>query len=126
MTVNNNEDEKIVYKKLSYEIVGILFDVYNTLGYGHPEKYYEGAIEVALMHKKILFDRQKYFRLTYQHKPIGKYYLDFLVDNNIVLELKRARHFSKRNIEQIKGYLQATNLKLAILANFTPTGVKTY
>jgi hypothetical protein len=34
----------LLYPKLSYEIVGILFDVYNYLGPGHPEKYYQKCL----------------------------------------------------------------------------------
>jgi hypothetical protein len=35
--------DKVLYKELSYKIVRILFDVYNDLGYGYQEKYYEKA-----------------------------------------------------------------------------------
>lgn len=34
------DDSKIIYKDLSYQVVGILFEVYNELGYGYHEKYY--------------------------------------------------------------------------------------
>jgi len=40
MTTNN----KLIYPELSYKIVGILFDVYNELGGGYQEKYYQRAI----------------------------------------------------------------------------------
>jgi len=116
-------ENKIVYKELSYKIVGVMFDVYNELGYGHPEKVYEKAIEKAFVISGISYQRQANFNLTYHGEIVGKYYIDFIVDNKIVLELKKDRRFPKRNIEQIKGYLQATNMKLAILANFTPEGV---
>lgn len=117
-------ENKIVYKELSYIIVGVLYDVYNELGYGHPEKYYEKAVAQGFTNKGIEFTRQKTFKLTYKGRIVGRYYLDFLVDDKIVLELKKGNYFPKRNIEQIKSYLKATNLKLAILANFTPKGVK--
>lgn len=55
---------------------------------------------------------------------VGKYFLDFLVEQKIVLEIKKGNHFSKQNITQVKGYLKITNLKLAILANFMPNIVK--
>jgi len=67
------DQDKIIYKKLSYEVVGALFDVYNELGYGHPEKYYEEAIEKEFENRKLSFNRQKYFRLEYKEKFIGKY-----------------------------------------------------
>jgi len=116
------EEDKVIYKELSYELVGILYDVYNELGYGHPERYYQKAIAVALQRNNLLFKEQVPYVL--KNKVIGRYFLDFLIDDKIVLELKKDGRFAKKNIEQVKSYLQATNMKLAILANFTPEGVK--
>src|SRR3990167_1864582 len=118
------EEDKVIYKELSYELVGILYDVYNELGYGHPERYYQKAIAVALQRNNLLFKEQVPYVLKYKNKVSGRYFLDFLIDDKIVLELKKDGRFAKKNIEQVKSYLQATNMKLAILANFTPEGVK--
>lgn len=41
----DEDKNKIIYPELSYEIVGVLFDVFNDLGYGLQEKYYYRAIE---------------------------------------------------------------------------------
>lgn len=122
--MNHNSNGKVVYKELSYDIVGILFEVYNDLGYGYQEKYYEKAIEKLFMENKIAFKRQAQYELVFRGENIGKYYVDFIVDDKIVLEIKKGNYYSKRNLEQIKGYLKVSNLKLAILANFTPSGVK--
>jgi len=118
--------DKVVHKELSYKIVGILFEVYNELGYGYQEKYYERAVEKYFRDEKIKFKRQPCFNIAVRGEIVGKYFLDFLVEEKIVLELKKGDHFSKKNIEQVKGYLKATKMKLAILANFTPKGVKSF
>jgi len=115
---------EIVYKELSYKIVGILFEVYNELGYGYKEIHYERAIKRCSDEKNIIYKEQVPFKVMFKSKPVGIFYLDFLVDNKIVLEIKRGNYFSKRNIEQIAEYLRITKMKLAILANFTPNGVK--
>ena len=116
--------DKVIYKELSYKIVGILFEVYNELGYGYQEKYYERAIEKYFIVEKIRYARQLPCKIIVKGEAIGRYYLDFLVEDKIVLEIKKGNYFSKSNIEQVKGYLKATNTKLAILANFTSSGVK--
>lgn len=117
-------EEKVIYKELSYKIMGIFFEVYNELGYGYQEKYYERAIEKYFKDGKIKFKRQALFNIAVKGEIIGRYFLDFLVEDKIVLEIKKGNHFSKRNMEQVKGYLKATDMKLAILANFTSRGVK--
>ncbi len=115
---------KIVYKKLSYEIVGILFEVYNELGYGYQERHYEKAIKSHFQEKKIKYIRQAPYQISVKGKIIGRYYFDFLVEDKIILEIKKGKYFSKRNLEQVKGYLHHSKKKLAILANFTPDDVK--
>ncbi len=119
-------NDKVIYKKLSYRIVGILYDVYNELGYGYQEKYYENAVARSFDRKGIVYVRQASLKIMFHGDIIGRYFIDFIIENKIVLELKRGDHFSKKNIEQIKGYLQATGLKLAILAHFTSNGVKIF
>lgn len=115
--------EKIIYKESSYKIVGILYEVYNELGYGFKEIYYERAIRKCFVEKGIKFKEQIPFRLSFKGKVIGTFYLDFLVDNSIILEIKKGKYFSKKNIEQVNECLKITGRKLAIIANFTPSGV---
>jgi len=50
-------EDKVIYKELSYEIVGILFEVFDELGFGHKESYYEQAVAEGLRSKYIKFKR---------------------------------------------------------------------
>jgi len=110
---------------LSYKIVGILYDVYNELGSGHREYVYERAIASEFRKSGIKFAEQVPANLTYKGEIIGQYRFDFLVEGKIVLELKQGDRFSRKNFEQVTGYLQLKNLPLGILANFTSSGVVT-
>ena len=38
-------NNKVIYPKLSYRIVGMLFNVWNSVGYGHKESFYQKAME---------------------------------------------------------------------------------
>lgn len=84
-----NKRDDLIYPELSYKINGILFEVYNELGPGHKEKYYQSAIQEALKQNKFKVERELYVPLKYNDVKVGKYYLDFLVDDNIVLEIKK-------------------------------------
>ena len=90
-------DDKVIYKKLSYDIVGTLFAVYNDLGYGYQEKYYEKALVKYFTNKNIKCRTQVPFKIRIKGEIIGTYYLDIIVEDKVVLELKKGNYFSKKN-----------------------------
>lgn len=108
----------LIYPELSYRIVRVLFEVYNKIGPGHHEKYYQKAVSLSLKKEGLVFSEQVYTPLTFHDSKIGSYFLDFLIDNKIILEIKKGDRFSKNNIEQIMSYLRIHKLKLGIIANF--------
>lgn len=114
----------LIYPELSYKIVGILFDVYNELGGGYREKYYQKAVSLSLKKEKILFKEQVHAPLIYKGVSIGSNYLDFLIENKVILEIKAGENFLRKNITQVYSYLKINNLNLGILANFTKTGLR--
>ncbi len=118
------EDKEIIYSELSYKIIGIAFKVFNSLQYGHQEKYYQRAFESELNKEKIKYEKEKEVALNYNGSKIGKYYLDFLIDDKIIIELKVLSVYRYKNIRQVLEYLKETNKKLAILIYFTQEGVK--
>jgi len=70
------------------------------------------------------FKEQLYAPVMFQNKKIGSYYLDFLIADKIILELKKGDRFYKKDIEQTFAYLKTHNIKLGLLARFTNHGVK--
>jgi len=44
---------KLVFKELSYKIVGAIYETYNNLGYGHREKTYQRALTEELKNNNI-------------------------------------------------------------------------
>ena len=113
----------MLYPELSYEIIGVLYKVYNSLGSGYQEKYYQRALEKEFRLHRIKFENQLPIRLKYQGDDLGIYYLDFLIEGKIVLEIKVASKFYPKDIRQILGYLKAKNVKLGILACFGKNGM---
>jgi AmmeMemoRadiSam system protein A len=108
----------IIHKELSYKIVGILFEVHNKLGGEYQEKYYQRAIARALEKEKINFKEQIKVDLKFEKEKIGKYFLDFLINEKIILEIKAVPQLKPIYFRQVRAYLKAKNLELGILANF--------
>jgi GxxExxY protein len=53
-----------------------------------------------------------------------EYFLDFLVENKIVVELKVASNFHPKHLSQVLGYLRAKNLRIGLILLFTKNGLK--
>lgn len=109
----------LIEKELSYKIVGALFDAYNNLGGGYQEKYYQRAVAKEFNNRNIKFAEQIEIPLNFKGDSIGRYFLDFLIEDKIVLEIKASDKFYTRDIKQILAYLKSANIDLGILANFT-------
>lgn len=110
--------KNIVEKNLSYKIIGILFNVHSLLGNRYQEKYYQRAISIALKENSLKFEKELEVDLKYKDSKIGKYFLDFLIEYKVVLEIKTVPQFTPRDFRQVLAYLKAKKLELGILANF--------
>jgi len=115
---------EIVHKELSYKLIGILYDIYNNMGAGYQEKYYQKAIKMVLEKENIPFLEQVRADLEIRGVNIGRYFIDFVIDHKIVLEIKVCTNFSRRDVRQVLGYLRKSKLQLGVLASFAPGGLK--
>ena len=109
---------ELVYPTLSYQLMGILFRGHRKLGNSYQEKYYQRAIESEFKKGKLSYQREYQVELTYNDEKIGKYFLDFIVENKIALETKTVPFIKEEYIRQVLAYLDAAKLKLGIVANF--------
>lgn len=115
--------DDLVYPELSYKVVGCAFEVFKSLGFGHPEKVYQKAMAILFDEKKIPYTKEEYVPVKFRDILLRKQFIDFVVEEKIVVELKKNFHFSKAHIDQVLGYMKEKKIKLAILINFGKEGV---
>ncbi|MCX5726281.1 MAG: GxxExxY protein [Candidatus Saganbacteria bacterium] len=114
---------EIVYPELSYEIVGILYKIYNELGGGYQERIYQAALRKELQKNKIGFIEQVKVGLLYDGVKLNRYFLDFIIEHKIALELKVTPRFTPKDIMQVLGYLKRSGLHLGILVSLSRNGI---
>lgn len=114
---------ELVYPELSYKIIGIVYKIYNELGGGYQEKYYQEALKREFKKNGLGFIEQLKVELQYDGDKIGRYFLDFVIEHKIVIELKVTPKFSQRDIMQVLGYLKQGGLNLGILISMNRNGV---
>lgn len=108
----------ILYKELSYKIIGLSMQVHKELGYGFLEKVYENALIILLEENNIEVEQQKQIIIKFHGKEIGNYISDLLVEDKIIIELKVTTKIKDIHKAQVANYLKATGKKLGIIINF--------
>jgi len=118
--------ESYLYNDLTYKIIGCLYDVHKELGSVHKEIVYHRALAIEFETKGVPFTEEKAIEVTYKGKKIGSYKPDFIINDQVVLEIKVAPMITKMMQDQIYYYVKGTSYKLVLLANFgtTKVGIK--
>ena len=113
-----DNNSKLIYEDLTYQVNGILFEAHNELGQFANEKQYADFIENKLKNSNLDFEREKILPPSFKGETKGRHRVDFLVKNKLLLELKTKHFLDKNDYYQTQRYLKALNLKLGILVNF--------
>jgi GxxExxY protein len=111
-------------KEVTKRIISCALEVHSTLGPGLLESVYEEAIAHEFTLRGIQYERQKETSLKYKRKEIGKQRIDFLVENEVVLELKAVETMNKIYEAQILTYLRAMDKRVGLLINFNVKRLK--
>ena len=98
MVKTNLRKSSLIYPELSYQIIGVLFEVWTRLESGHKEKIYENAAAEEFKSVKLEYKEQLPVKIYYKNKLIGMYYFDFLIEDKVVLEIKVRNYFSNKDI----------------------------
>ena len=116
---------KLIYPDLNYAVQGAFYDVYNELRYLElSEAGWENALMIGLAERQISAERQVEYELRYQDYRIGRFFIDVLVDDRLLLELKVAPKLLPIDEAQVITYLKISTLKLGILVNFGPNDLE--
>jgi len=103
---------------ITERIIAARIRVHRELGPGFLESVYEEAVAVEFALSGLQFVRQKPIALFYKDHQIGEHRLDFLVEDQIVVELKAISALEDIHFAIGRSYLKATQLQDGLLLNF--------
>ncbi len=117
----------VIYRELSFRIIGAAIEVQRHLGPGFAEAVYRKALADEFLRRRIPFEKEPKLPVMYKGATAGVYRPDFVVDG-IIMELKALPALLPCNAAQVLNYLTATGLHLALLLNFgvRPLGIRRF
>lgn len=108
-------------KQKCYAVNGCCAMVHRELGPFLNEYIYQDALQILLDEQQIPYMREYYFSIDYHGKQIAhKHYIDFLVDDSIIVECKAVEKLCIEHRQQLWNYMRLTKKPIGILYNFAP------
>jgi len=106
-------------QKENYQIIGICMEVHRILGPGLLEVVYKDALEIEFRNNNIPFEREKEFTIDYKGNTLPhKFYADFIIYDEIILEIKTVKEINNEHIAQTLNYIKLANSQIGIIVNF--------
>ena len=104
--------------KLTYQIIGCAMEVHRILGNGFQEVIYQRCLAIELEGVGLSFGREVEHPIYYRGVEVGTRRADFIVANQVVVELKALTVLEDVHIAQAKNYLVAYDFEIGLLINF--------
>ncbi len=101
------------FEELTGSIINCAMEVHNVLGSGFQEVIYQRALEEEFRIRNIHFSREFEMEINYKSIIIGTRRVDFLVEEQISVELKALTQLDNVHLAQAINYLEAYNLEIS-------------
>jgi len=110
--------------EITFKIIGCAMKVHNTLGNGFQEVIYQRCLAIELRKAALEFEREKEQVIYYEGEEVGTRRADFIVEGNIMVELKALINLEDVHLAQAKNYVVAYDLPTGLLINFGATSLQ--
>jgi len=90
------------HEAITHEIIGCAYKVYSTLGFGLLESVYKKAMLIELNKNNLKAEQEKPLKVYYDNQVVGDFYIDLLVEKEIIVELKSVQNLSKEHACPVK------------------------
>ena len=111
-------------EELVHNTIGCCIAVHRVLGPGLLEEIYARALGLELAAAGVSFQREKPYPVTYRAEVLCKQYLDFVVADQIVLEVKSVEQLVPVHHAQLLSYLRVSHKRVGLLINFNVVVLK--
>ena len=110
---------------LTHGIIAAAIEVHRAFGPGLLESSYQEALCYELAQAGLSFQRQVPIPLNYKGVPLScGYRLDFLVEDEVIVETKAVEHLLPVHSAQLLTYLKCADKQVGLLINFNVPALK--
>ena len=106
------------YSETTSKVIGCAMKVHQKMRNGYQELIYHRCLLIEFKKENIIFQDEVELSIFYDGIEVGKRRVDFLIDNQVVLEIKAVSELNDTHLAQALNYLEGLNLEIGLLINF--------
>jgi len=114
----------MILDEITYKINGCAMKVHNTLGNGFQELIYQRCLAIELGRAGLNFGREVEQTIFYDGIDVGTRRADFVVEGQVIVEIKAVINLENVHLAQAKNYVVAYDFPIGLLINFGSTSVQ--
>jgi GxxExxY protein len=119
------EHKRAELDRISNQVIGAAIEVHKELGPGLLESVYEYCLKSELERRELKVASQVQLPIYYKGEQLDKdFYIDLLVENELVVELKCVEIVLPVHEVQLVTYLKLSDKRLGLLLNFNVSKMK--
>ena len=111
-------ETKLLYQDVTYQVRGACFWIWKEFGSAFKESIIDRALTEELERRGLKVDSQKRISIYYKGKKVGTYVPDKIINDCVLVELKRKPYLLQQDKQQFWHYLRGSDYKLGLLVNF--------
>lgn len=104
--------------ELLNRIIACAEEAHRSVGAGQPESAYAEAFGTELAKAAVKYQANVPVPILHGETALGRYHLDFVVEDAVVVEIKAAKLISRVHEAEVLTYLTATGMRAGLLINF--------
>ena len=99
-------------------IIRCAIDLHRAVGCGLLESVYHRGLAVEFEHNGVHFEPEAPMEVWYRGKLLGEFFPDFIVENEVIVEVKSVSAHDRVFDAQVLTYMRLAKVKKGLLLNF--------
>jgi GxxExxY protein len=110
--------QDLQYNEITQRIIGCAMNVHSKMKNGYVESVYQKCLAIELKKNHLHFQQEVDVPINYDGIVVGRRRVDFIVEENIIVEIKAVTTLENSHLAQAINYLETHHLHIGLLINF--------
>ena len=111
-------NSKYIHSEISNVVLQAFYTVRSSLLYDLDIEIYSRALKIEMELLGLDIEMNKELKIKFKNKHVGSLFIDFVVNNSIVLKTINADNISEQDEADVKNQLRMSEYEVGLILNF--------